>query len=311
MCQFDSWETYILERTFIFENTQLLFVCGEALFKLRLPGSPRMRRASWVSLVMIVTRYKDSTWLRKPGRSTTTGIPFCWFYRKNSRILHFHDFCWFSETNWVVPEFYYKNVPESLHIEYMDCSGEGFCPQLGVWNCVCFFWYFRRVASLFSNFRLGPVCIMLTGLVPLNFFDSLACYVSSCIGIVLRLAPLVSSLAVYHSIFHLTYVYAVINACLIILPGTLACQLFSILLSFSLINMLLHVLLLGVLPFPLLFSCRSHSLDGQCFLLCFHNQTITGIYTFSSAPCCNLYLPSCSVITHVRLRPLRVSIRYV
>ena len=29
----------------------------------------------------------------------------------------FHDFSWFLETSGMVPELFYKNVPESLYVE--------------------------------------------------------------------------------------------------------------------------------------------------------------------------------------------------
>ena len=38
--------------------------------------------------------------------------PGCWYH-----LLEIHDFSWFSEANWIVPDLFYKNVPESLHTE--------------------------------------------------------------------------------------------------------------------------------------------------------------------------------------------------
>ena len=41
--------------------------------------------------------------------------PGCWYH-----LLGIHDFSWFSETNGMVPELFYKNVPESLHTENLS-----------------------------------------------------------------------------------------------------------------------------------------------------------------------------------------------
>jgi len=54
---------------------------------------------------------------------------------------------------------------------------------------------------LFAYSHLGMACSVLTVLVSLYFFLTPAFYVASCLGIVIRLASLVSSLAVYHSNF--------------------------------------------------------------------------------------------------------------